>query len=95
MQRPEVSGEAPAAATGDQDRELVEQARTGDAGAFEALVRSSDEKAACPSCGSKRVAQLPVLRTAIRTSMGRERRVIDMSSGLCPCGCGKARHASL
>jgi RNA polymerase sigma-70 factor (ECF subfamily) len=39
MQRPEVSGEAPAAATGDQDRELVEQARTGDAGAFEALVR--------------------------------------------------------
>jgi len=63
--------------------------------AFEALVRSSDEKAACPSCGSKRVAQLPVLRTAIRTSMGRERRVIDMSSGLCPCGCGKARHASL
>jgi len=37
MQRPEVSGEAPAAATG--DRELVEQARTGDAGAFEALVR--------------------------------------------------------
>lgn len=39
MQRPEVSGEAPAAGTRDQDWELVEQAQTGDAGAFEALVR--------------------------------------------------------
>lgn len=39
MQRPEVAAEAPAAGTGDQDRALVEQARGGDADAFEALVR--------------------------------------------------------
>ena len=39
MHRPEGSDDAPAAGTRDQDRELVEQAQTGDAGAFEALVR--------------------------------------------------------
>lgn len=60
---------------------------------FEFLQISAEEKVKCPSCRSRRVTQLPVLRSAFQTSMGRERRVVDMSSGMCPCGCGKARHA--
>ncbi|MBI3003279.1 MAG: sigma-70 family RNA polymerase sigma factor, partial [candidate division NC10 bacterium] len=39
MQRAEVPAAPLAAAAVDEDRELVEQARAGDAGAFEALVR--------------------------------------------------------
>ncbi len=36
---PAAAEEQPATAVGDADRELVEQARTGDTGAFEALIR--------------------------------------------------------
>lgn len=39
MQEPEVQANRPGATEGDADRELVDQARAGDAGAFEALVR--------------------------------------------------------
>lgn len=58
---------------------------------FDALVAMNNESVACPSCESLDTKLNPVCRTTIRTSRHRRGRVLDMSSGGCPCGCGKKR----
>jgi len=56
---------------------------------FDALVAAADEGVTCPVCASPDTSLNPVCRSVIRTSRGRRRRVFDMSSRSCPCGCGK------
>jgi putative FmdB family regulatory protein len=58
---------------------------------FDALVESSVERPDCPICGSKKTLLDPICRPVIRPSNWRRHRVLDMSSGGCPCGCGKKR----
>ena len=59
---------------------------------FEFLTLSSDESVACATCGSDRVARQVVSRIAVRGANQRRGRVIDMSSGACPCHARGHRH---
>lgn len=59
---------------------------------FEAFLRSIDESQQCPECGSSSLSRQPTLQLSIRTGSTRRGRLIDMSSGSCPCGCaGRAQ----
>ncbi|MDP7100879.1 MAG: zinc ribbon domain-containing protein [Rhodospirillales bacterium] len=59
---------------------------------FEALVRTdlekADEKDPCPGCGSDKIEQQVSLFSIRGTKNHYQGKVIDMSSGSCPC----ARH---
>ncbi len=60
--------------------------------AFEAFLRSIDESQQCPECGSSSLSRQPTLQLSIRAGSARRGRLIDMSSGSCPCGCaGRAQ----
>jgi putative FmdB family regulatory protein len=59
---------------------------------FDALVESSIEQPDCPLCGCSETLLDDVCRPVIRPSNRRRRRVVDMSSRACPCGCGHLRH---
>ncbi len=58
---------------------------------FDALVASEREQPGCPMCRSDNTRLDPVCRPSIRSSGKRRRRVFDMSSGSCPCGCGNKK----
>ena len=48
---------------------------------------------ACPECSSQAVERQLVARVAVRTSARHTGRVLDLSSGACPCSAhGHARH---
>ncbi|MCC7348839.1 MAG: hypothetical protein IT538_15730 [Variibacter sp.] len=58
---------------------------------FDALVESDADRPGCPMCRSKNTRASPVCSPSIRTSNKRRRRVFDMSSGSCPCGCANRK----
>ena len=57
---------------------------------FETLIQTDaagrQETAQCPACGSGQVSRQVGTRIAVRTAASQRGRVIDMSSGACPCG---------
>jgi putative FmdB family regulatory protein len=52
---------------------------------FEALTQPGEARDNCPGCGSRKVSRQVVSRVAVRTSSQRRGRVVDLSSGSCPC----------
>jgi len=60
---------------------------------FEFLTLSRDDPVACATCGSDRVARQVVSRIAVRGIGQRRGRVVDLSSGACPCSGHGHRHS--
>lgn len=52
---------------------------------FEFLTLSPGETVVCASCGSDRVSRQVVSRIALRGRSRQRGRVVDLSSGSCPC----------
>ena len=46
----------------------------------------------CPACGSGKAARQVNSRVAIKTSLQNRGRVMDLSSGACPCNTHKHPH---
>ncbi len=59
---------------------------------FEFLSLTRGETVECPSCGSQRAARQVVSRMSVRGRNQRRGRVVDLSSGACPCGGHARRH---
>jgi putative FmdB family regulatory protein len=53
----------------------------------------SEERTRCPSCSSVEVLRFFPSRVAAYTSAQRRGRVVDLSSGGCPCGSQGHGHA--
>ncbi len=53
--------------------------------AFEVLTRPGEDSDPCPACGSDKSSRQIVSRIAVRASNRPHGRVIDLSSGSCPC----------
>ncbi len=60
---------------------------------FEFLTLPGEDAVSCAACGSDRVARQVVSRIAVRGANQRRGRVIDMSSGACPCSGHGHRHS--
>ena len=60
---------------------------------FEHLTLPGDDAVACAACESQRVVRQVVSRIAVRGANQRRGRVIDMSSGACPCHGRGHRHS--
>lgn len=60
--------------------------------AFEFLTLPGEDAVVCAACGSNRVARQVVSRIAVRGASRLRGRVIDMSSGACPCSGRGHRH---
>jgi len=60
---------------------------------FEYLTLARDEAVACAKCGSERVARQVVSRISVRGMSQRRGRVVDLSSGACPCSGHGHRHS--
>lgn len=60
---------------------------------FEFLTLSHDEAVACAACGSGHVARQVVSRIAVRGLNQRRGKVVDLSSGTCPCNRHGHRHS--
>ena len=63
---------------------------------FEFLTRVNCDTGAdpiqCPACGSDKASRQVNSRVAIKTSLQSRGRVMDLSSGACPCGPHKHLH---